>query len=60
MSGAINEIIYMANGPPIIIPTVPVKNMINALGPNFKMLGKSILIVSRTRLVGSRYLDATK
>jgi hypothetical protein len=50
----------MARGPPIIIPSVPVKNIINALDPNFLISWISILIVKRARLVGSRYLDATK
>jgi len=44
----------------MIIPAVPVKNMTNALGPNFIILGRSILIVSRTKLVGNKYRDATK
>jgi hypothetical protein len=44
----------------MIIPAVPVKNMIKALGPNFRIPGRSMLIVSRTKLVGSKYRDATK
>tara|TARA_Y100001936_G_scaffold246893_1_gene291690 strand:+ start:1470 stop:1685 length:216 start_codon:yes stop_codon:yes gene_type:complete len=47
-------------GPPIIIPIVPVKNMINAFDPSFLISGKSILTVSKTRLAGSKYLEATK
>ena len=50
----------IAKGPPAIIPSVPVKNIINALDPNFFISWISILIVKRARLVGSKYLDATK
>tara|TARA_B100001175_G_scaffold293492_1_gene280016 strand:- start:18 stop:182 length:165 start_codon:yes stop_codon:yes gene_type:complete len=34
--------------------------MISALDPNFFISCRSMLIVKRTRLVGSRYLEATK
>src|SRR5699024_11829937 len=34
ISGATIEKIHSTNGPPIIIPTVPAKNMIIALGPS--------------------------
>ena len=59
-SGAKTETIRMANGPPIMIPTVPVKNMMMALGPSFLISGRSILMVSNTKLVGSKYREATK
>ena len=48
---AINKI---ANGPPIIIPTVPVKNRIKAFGPRLKMAFKSILNVIKTNAAGSK------
>ena len=47
-------------GPPMITPMVPVKNMITAFEPNLFIAGRSTLIVKSARLVGSRYLDATK
>ena len=50
----------LAIGPPIIIPRVPVTNITIAFEPNFLISGISILIVSNARLVGSRYLEATK
>jgi hypothetical protein len=60
ISGLIKETIKIAKGPPIIIPIVPVKNIISALEPNFFISLRSILIVKRARLVGRRYLDDTK
>ena len=39
---------------------VPVKNKIRALEPNFLISFKSMLIVKSARLVGSKYLEATK
>jgi hypothetical protein len=49
-----------ANGPPNNIPRVPVKNIINAFGPNFNISLKSTLKVNNTREQGRRYLEATK
>src|SRR5690606_41640599 len=60
VSGENVDIKRMASGPPIIIPIVPVKNMIRALGPRLKMALRSILSVIRTRDAGSRYLLAIK
>ena len=60
ISGAKTDTTIIARGPPMIIPAVPVKNMTNALGPNFIILGRSILIVNSTKLVGNKYRDATK
>ena len=59
-SGAKVDTIKIAMGPPMMIPTVPVKNMIIAFGPNFLISGKSILMVSKTKLVGNKYREATK
>jgi hypothetical protein len=50
----------MEIGPPNIIPKVPVKNITIALDPNFLISGISMLIVSRAKLVGNKYLEATK
>ena len=50
----------MEIGPPKIIPKVPVKNIIIALLPSFLISGISILMVSNTKLVGNKNLDATK
>ena len=50
----------MANGPPIIIPKVPVKNIINAFHPKLKIALRSILNVISTRAAGKRNLLATK
>ena len=44
----------MAKGPPIIMPRVPVKNMINALEPRLKIAFKSILKVINTNAAGSK------
>jgi hypothetical protein len=44
----------------MIIPKVPVKNMISALGPNRKTALRSTLKVIRTNAAGKRYLEATK
>ena len=52
--------IIIAIGPPIIIPTVPVKNIINAFEPSLLISFKSTLKVRRTNDVGSKYLEATK
>ena len=60
ISGLIADTINIARGPPIIMPIVPVKNIISALEPNFFISWRSILIVKRARLVGSKYLEATK
>ena len=49
----------MEIGPPKIIPKVPVKQLL-ALDPNFLISGISMLIVSRAKLVGNKYLEAAK
>ena len=54
------ETMIIEIGPPKIIPKVPVKNITIALDPNFLISGISMLIVRRAKLVGSKYLDATK
>ena len=59
-NGIIIETNMIDIGPPIIIPIVPVKNMINAFEPSFLISGKSILTVSKTRLAGSKYLESKK
>jgi hypothetical protein len=41
-------------------PRVPVRNIINALGPSLKTSFRSMLRVSNTKLAGSIYLEATK
>ena len=55
-----SEIINNEIGPPKMIPTLPVRNIIIALKPSFFIPGKSTLIVRSTKLVGNKYLDATK
>ena len=60
IEGEINETTIMEIGPPKIIPKVPVKNITIALDPNFLISGISMLIVSRAKLVGNKYLEATK
>ena len=60
ISGKKFIIISNANGPPNKIPIVPVRNIIIALGPNFKISFKSTLRVNKTKEQGRRYLDATK
>ena len=59
-SGATLETIKTANGPPKMMVTVAVKNIINAFGPSPITAFRSILKVSKTREAGRRYLDATK
>jgi len=54
------EIIKIANGPPIIIPTEPVKNIIRALDPKLEMALRSMLKVIKMRAAGSKYLLAIK
>ncbi len=49
----------MAIGPPIIIPTVPVKNIIKAFEPKLKIAFKSILKVINTKAAGNKNLLAT-
>ena len=46
-------------GPPIIIPTVPVKNKITAFEPSLEMAFKSTLNVRSTKHAGNKYRDAT-
>ena len=58
--GNVYDIRIIENGPPIIIPNVPLKNITIAFGPNFIISGKSILMVSKTKLAGNKYRDATK
>ena len=45
-------------GPPIIIPNVPVKNIIKALYPKLYIAFRSILNVIRSSAAGSKYLLA--
>ena len=45
-------------GPPIIIPNVPVKNIIKALNPKLYIAFRSILNVIRSSAAGSKYLLA--
>ena len=59
-AGLIDNTIKIAIGPPMMIPNVPVKNKIRALEPNFLISFKSMLMVKSARLVGSKYLEATK
>ena len=54
MSGATALKNKILSGPPIITPTVPVKNMINAFGPNLTTSLKSMLSVKRINAAGSR------
>ncbi len=60
VSGEKIEMIKMAKGPPIIIPALPVKNMIKAFGPRLVIPFKSILRVINTKAAGSKYLLAIK
>ena len=48
------------SGPPMTIPTVPVRNRIKALGPRRRIACRSMLKVSSTSAVGSRKRDETK
>ena len=50
----------IVKGPPIIIPAVPVKNMMSALGPSFMTSLRSTLMVSSTKAAGSKYREAIK
>jgi hypothetical protein len=50
----------MANGPPIMIPNEPVKNMIRALDPRLDIALRSMLNVIKIRAAGSKYLLAIK
>ena len=59
VSGETREINKIAIGPPMIIPIVPVKNMINAFEPRLKIAFKSILKVIKTKAAGSKNLLAT-
>ena len=54
VSGEKIEINKIAIGPPIIIPTVPVKNIIKALDPKLNMAFKSMLSVIKTKAAGSK------
>ncbi len=54
MSGKIALMISSAIGPPIKMPTVPVRNMITAFLPSLAMAPRSMLRVRNTRHVGSR------
>ena len=58
-SGDIAAIVIKASGPPIITPTVPVKNIISAFGPSLKTSFKSILNVSKIKLAGRKKREAT-
>src|SRR5690606_26267170 len=59
-SGAKRDTVTTAKGPPKIIPTVPVRNITNAFGPNFNIALKSRLSVNRTREAGNKYLEAIR
>ena len=59
-SGEKNERISIEIGPPIIIPIVPVKNIISALYPKLYMAFKSILKVISNNAAGNKYLLAIK
>ncbi|GIM57102.1 hypothetical protein CAPN006_14950 [Capnocytophaga canimorsus] len=50
----------IASGPPMIIPKVPAKNIINALAPKLKTARRSILKVIKISAAGNKYLLATK
>ena len=54
VSGEIALTAIKAIGPPIIIPKVPVKNIIPALGPRRIIPFKSTLIVNKTKAAGKR------
>ena len=54
VSGETKEINKMAIGPPIIMPNVPVKNMINAFHPKLTTPFKSMLKVINTKAAGNR------
>ena len=54
VSGETIEIKSIAIGPPMIIPTVPVKNIIKALEPKLNMAFKSILSVIKTKAAGNK------
>lgn len=49
----------MVKGPPINIPMVAVKNMINAFGPSFKIPFKSMLSVRKIREASNKNLEDT-
>jgi hypothetical protein len=52
------ETINMATGPPMMIPAVPVKNMIRALEPRLAIALRSMLKVIKIKAAGKRYLLA--
>ena len=54
MSGAMTLKNKILNGPPITTPTVPVKNIISALGPNFFTSPKSMLNVNKINASAER------
>ena len=54
VSGENIEINKIAKGPPIIMPIVTVKNMINAVEPRLKTAFKSILYVNNTNEAGKK------
>ena len=58
-SGQMAETINKANGPPIITPTVPVKNIITALLPKPAIALISMLSVNNTKQAGNRKYFAT-
>ena len=60
VAGENREVIKTASGAPTITPTVPVKNIIKALGPNLNMAFRSMLKVIKTKAAGSKYLLAIK
>ena len=59
VSGEKIEINKIAKGPPIITPTVPVKNIISALEPKLNIAFKSMLSVIKTKAAGNKKRLAT-
>src|SRR5690606_5695792 len=60
VSGEMVPTIKTAIGPPMITPTVPAKNIINAFGPKLKRPLRLILKVINTSAAGSKYWLAIK
>ena len=54
VSGEKRAVMRIAIGPPIIMPTVAVKNMINALGPSRTIPFKSVLRVIKINEAGKK------
>src|SRR5690554_5236276 len=58
-SGDKSDAVNKANGPPMITPIVPARNITKAFGPSLTIPLKSILKVKSTKDAGNKYLDAT-